>query len=310
MNVDVAIVGAGPGGMQAAIFAASEGLNTVCIEANKIGGQIGQTPKLENFAGQSAQGVSGPTFVRKMREQAIALGVRFVSARCEKLYKSRLTLSNGKRISSKVIVLACGATWAKMEAEGVDECLGSSVHYGPYHCIAAKAGGKYMVVGGGNSSGQAIIGLAHKAKQVDVVLRSGMKCSQYLTDRIKAAKNVRVWQDMVVSHLHKLENGCAATVQGEHGSYSIECDKLFYCGGTTPNTGWLKGIDMTDNGLIITGQNGRQQLETNQSGVFALGDCRLSDFRKSVANAIGEASNLATQIHRHLATLNAPTVAG
>jgi thioredoxin reductase (NADPH) len=308
---DVAVIGAGPGGMQAAIFAASEGLSTCIVERDKIGGQIGQTPKLENLLGHSCSGISGPELAENMRSQAAAFGVQFIKGDALHIGEIRdgnrivTTLDGNRVVYSKVAVIASGASWNKFEVPGVAPLVGTRVHYGPFHCMSVERGLDYAVIGGGNSSGQAIMELAQHASSVQVVTRSSVKCSAYLKERISRSPNVRTHFDVEVVRI--IDTKICLVLLLSDGQH-VQVDHTFFCGGLTPNTNWLKNtIELDTHGYILTNENGNA---TSMRGVFALGDCRKSHYRKSVANSIGDASNVITQIHRYLDSLNVPSVGG
>lgn len=304
---DVAVIGAGPGGMQAAIFAASEGLSTCIVERDKIGGQIGQTPRLENLVGHNGAGISGPELAENMRSQAAAFGATFITGEAVSIStnENRILcfMANGSIVESKVVVIASGASWNKFNVPGVASLLGVRVHYGPFHCMSVEKRLRYAVIGGGNSSGQAIMELAQHATTVEVVTRSSVKCSAYLKERIARSPNVRTHYDVEVARIIDAGTHCILLLSnGER----VLVDHTFFCGGLTPSTSWLAGrINLDENGYILTNEGGNA---TSMRGVFALGDCRKSSYRKSVANSIGDASNVITQIHRYLDSLNAPVV--
>lgn len=302
INSDIAIIGAGPGGMQAAIYAASEGFSTVVLERDKIGGQIGQTPRLENFLGQEAEGVSGPKFAHRMRKQAEALGVMFQFVNVDSVKEIGNTCcvittdKNGVRyrVEAKVIIVASGATWRKLSVPGSVERLHKNFHYGPYHSMQVSKGGVYTVIGGGNSSGQAIIQLGEHAQRVDVLARSGLNnMSQYLIDRINNNPNISVHVGVTVASIDK--HG-VTTNHGDH----IVSDHIYFAGGMIPNSGFLSGtINLDANGFVITGEHDFS-LQTNQPNVFAIGDIRANVWRKSVGNAVADANTVISEIFRYL----------
>lgn len=303
INADVVIVGGGPAGLQAAIYAASEGFSTVIIERDKVGGQIRQTPKLENLAGQNPNGVSGPKFAGTMKRQCDALGVHFQFGRVESVRKSDgvccviVANKNGVKVelNGRIVIVATGANWRKLDVPGVKEHLNKSFHYGPHHSMRVEKGGRYVVVGGGNSSGQAIISLSNHAEQVTVLARSGLNnMSQYLIDRIEASDNVTVIQDSV-SEVHA--DG-VTTASGQR----IKANHTYFAGGMVPNSDFVAGtLDLDEQGFIITGK-GDFSLQTNIPNVFAIGDIRSDVWRKSVGNAIADANTVTSEIFRYLAT--------
>lgn len=309
VTADVVIVGAGPAGLQAAIYAASEGFTTVVVERDKVGGQIGQTPKLENFAGQSEKGVSGPIFAAKMKRQAVALGVMFLAGNVTELRRQSsddccliMVNRNGveMELHSKVIILATGATWRKLDAHGVADQFGKTFFYGPFMTMRVPHGKRYTVVGGGNSAGQAIIALAEHAESVTVLARSGLsKMSQYLINRINAKANIKVEKEGVA----EVHGDCVVTTGGNR----VACDYTFFAGGMVPNSAFLVNseVKLDNNGFILTGENGRLSTQTSVDNVFAIGDVRANVWRKSVGNAIADANTVTSEIFRYLETKTA-----
>lgn len=309
IQTDVAIIGAGPAGLQAGIYSASEGFATVIIEKGNVGGQIRQTPKLENFAGQTPDGISGPKFASKMRRQCEALGVHFQFAEVNGFEFDDngnatviLTDRNGValKVKASIVIIATGATWRKLEVPGVNENNGKCFHYGPYHSMRVEKHGNYVVIGGGNSSGQAIISLAEHASKVTVLARSGLNTmSRYLINRINDSSNVKIVTDCKIE---SVGNGNVTySINGEN--HTIACDHIYFAGGMVPNTGFLPPQFERDNqGFIITGGNGRFSLQTSVPNVFAIGDVRSGVWRRSVGNAIADANTVISEVFRYLDT--------
>lgn len=295
MNPDIAIIGGGPAGLQTAIYCASEGFSTVVVEKDKIGGQIRQTPLLENFAGQPAQGVSGPRFVGKMKRQALAMGAEFFSGDVNHLSVGGGVYGRNGRdtfaILPRVCIIASGAQW-----RALDEDSAGYLYRGPYASMREKqSGGRYVVIGGGNSAGQCIMQLAPIAKKITVLVRSGLRrMSQYLVDRIMGQAHISV-------------------VQGEVGSVSarslitqdgrkIPFDKGYFCGGTVPNASFANSkIKRDSSGFVIVGKN-KFSLQTTLDNVFAIGDVRSGVWRRSVGNAIADSNEVMAEIFRFLDT--------
>lgn len=303
LDAEIVIVGGGPAGLQAAIYAASEGFATVVIERDKVGGQILQTPKLENFIGQNAQGVSGPTFINKAKRQASALGVHFQAGDVTAIDKMAngqcclvMVARDGKAMqvsASKAIILAVGATWRKLDAPGATEQLGKSFHYGPFHTMKVERGGKYIVVGGGNSSGQAIISLAEHAERVYVVARSGFNMmSKYLIDRIEAASNIHVIKGQQVETVYsdgvRLNNGTR-----------LYANHTYFAAGMIPNTQFLPEYMKDETGFIKTG-GAAMSMQTSIPNVFAIGDARANVWRRTVGNATADANQVISEIFKYL----------
>lgn len=297
---DIAIVGAGPGGLQAAIYASSEGLNTVVIEAGRIGGQIIQTPRLENFGGQRSQGVSGAQFINSMRRQADAFGTVFVQDTVVDLSSKKgiVTLHcEDSEYTAKIAILAVGSKWTEFAVKGVESLINKMIHYGPYLTQSIDKHGKYVVVGGGNSSAQAIMELASHADRVDVLCRTNFKCSQYLKDRMVDSPNVHLHYNCDITNvIQDSDSSCQVVVHRseDDSTFYLDSNHIFWCAGQVPNTGWVPAkIKKDDNGFIKT-VNGT--LRTHLPNVFCIGDCRAGNKRRSVGTVIGEASNVMMEV--------------
>lgn len=296
---EIAIVGGGPAGLQAAIYAASEGFDTIVIERGVIGGQIRQTPKLENFIGQSDKGVSGQVFINKAKNQAEALGARFIKGEVQNLNVTKgdccpILVKNGYKTevrASKAIILAPGSTWRRLNVPGVDAHLNDTFHYGPFMTMRVDKGLNYAVIGGGNSSGQAIITLAAHARKVYVIARRGLNMmSQYLINRIKAMPNVEVIEQEV-SSVYK--DYLVLTNRKK-----VRVNHTFFAGGTIPNTSFLPADILDDKGFIKTG--GQLATQTAIDKVFAIGDARSGVLRRSVGNAISDANTVMADIFNYI----------
>jgi thioredoxin reductase (NADPH) len=291
---DVVVIGGGPSGIQAAIYAASEGLKTLVVERSKVGGQIGQTPLLENFVGHE-NGISGATFASTMERQAVRMGVQFTSGSVTGANCTDGGLSFdicGETIKSQFGVLAVGMSWSKVLAPGVMDAVGKCIHYGPNMGLDLQDQ-TVVIVGGGNSAGQTIVEHATCAKQIDVIA-SGLKMSQYLKDRISRLKNVAVNN---TSTIKEVDCSTGAPQVKLTCGKTIYADTMLLCTGGTPNTEWLEGIvDLTEGGLIDVG-NGKHSLETSLPNLFAIGDARKGSIKR-IAAAIGDGGEVMTQIWR------------
>lgn len=302
MTWDVVIVGGGPGGMQAAIAAASEGLKTLVLEKGKVGGQIGQTPKLENSVFAPAGGVTGPQFAQQMREQADRMGVIIATGEAAKLTRLRKTIAietkDGTVYRALNAVLAMGSAWHDLDIPGLKPQINKTVHYGPVQCLTVDCVGQEVAVyGGGPSAGQAIIELAGKAKRVHVLMRSTLKMPQYLVDRIHELSNVTLYNHTKIVSVAALNSReLQVNLAGESDRVYPPVSHLFMCSGLVPATKWLKGqVGLDDNGRIKVGGEGRGSLETSIDGVFAIGDCRAGSTPR-VGVAIGDGSMVVTEI--------------
>lgn len=292
---DVCVIGAGPGGMQAAIAASSEGLRTVVLERAKVGGQIGQTPLLENSV-FSAGGMTGPQFADMMRKQAEAMGATIRQGEAIDLTEDKGTkgvlLKDGAFIKAHVVILAMGNKWTELNIPGMRPLVGNRVHIGPVNSIAYDSrGADVMVYGGGPSAGQAVLALGNSPKvgRVYHVMRSGFRMPQYLVDRIKAHPRVVVFEDTILGRVQ--DKRTHATVILDPSVMYFDVDAIFMCNGLTPATEWLQGsgVQRDDNGHVVT-----RDLETAIPGVFAIGDCRAGSTPR-VGVAIGDGSLAVTK---------------
>lgn len=296
---EVTVIGAGPAGLQAALYLASEGLSTTLVERWQPGGQIRQTPRLENFFGQTPGGTTGENLIRTALEQLHRFPVRYVHDNVTGLGvdgdERVVRLEHEEDIRTRAVVLACGKTWNSVP--GVDAGLvGHSVHYGPFVTRWVKPG-HYTVIGGANSAAQGILELVNRGCQVSVVCRSKMRCSRYLADRIKANPTVRVLE----KHTLRAAALCPARkhleIELDSGDKFLS-DGLFLCAGQTPNTSWLSAspVNRDEDGYVLTDAG----LQTNVPGVWAIGDCRCNVTRHSLGHALGDANNVIPGVWEYL----------
>jgi thioredoxin reductase (NADPH) len=320
---DVAVVGAGPAGLAAAVTASSEGLRTLVIEREAIGGQAASSSMIRNYPG-FAQGVSGARLALEAYQQAWFFGSTFLFMRQvqELSYEEghyRLKLSDGSTLSSRTVLVTTGATYQRLDVPDLERLQGRGVFYGPAVSEAsAMHGQRVFVLGGGNSAGQAAMYLAKWAKQVTVLVRAeslSASMSDYLIREVEAAPNVDVMYGVQVvdatgaAHLETLVLEDLRTEMRQE----IPADGLFVLIGSQPRTSWL-GEDLArDNyGFIVTGQDlledsavlshiDRQPLphETSLPGVFAAGDVRRGSIKR-VASAVGEGAAAIPYVHRYL----------
>ena len=329
---DVAVVGAGPAGLAAAVYASSEGLRTVVVEHEAIGGQAGTSSMIRNYPGFS-QGVSGATLAQETWRQAWTFGTTFLYMRQAEALSTkdghyRLRLSDGDVLTTRTVVIATGATYRRLGIPRLEDLRGRGVSYGAAVSEApAMRGRTVFVAGGGNSAGQTALHLAKWADRVTVLVRAKSLAdtmSDYLIRQIGAAPNVDVCYRVQVAggagtgHLESLE--LEDTVSGARRS--VPADALFVLIGSQPRTEWLGGCVARDRrGFILTGPDllgdtrwppGRPPLplETSLPGVFAAGDVRRGSVKR-VASAVGEGAGAIPLVHRHLqAIAAAPAAAG
>ncbi|MGH9126389.1 MAG: FAD-dependent oxidoreductase [Acidimicrobiales bacterium] len=322
---DVCIVGGGPAGLAAAVYAASEGLTTVVLEREAPGGQAGQSAAIENYLG-FPKGLTGAELTHRAVAQVSRFGAEMVFCPVvglESRGPARAVLIEGDReIEARSVIVATGVSYRRLPAEGVEALTGRGVFYGATASEASQCqGDDVYIVGAANSAGQAVLSLARYAKRVRLVVRGPSleaTMSRYLVDRIKAAPNVDVLcrTEVVAArgegHLEYLTmaNRDAGTTE------EVESSWLFIFIGAAPRTDWLgKDVVRDDKGFVVTGQDlllpayeGHWTvprppfaLETSLPGVFAAGDVRL-DSMKRVASAVGEGAMAVYLVHRYLAT--------
>jgi thioredoxin reductase (NADPH) len=333
---DVAVVGAGPAGLAAAVGASSEGLSTVVVEHEAVGGQAGTSSMIRNYPGFS-QGISGATLAQETRRQAWALGATFVYMREVKSLSGnggryQLRLSDGNVLTSRTVVIATGATYRRLGIPALEDLQGRGVFYGAATSEApAMRGRTVFVAGGGNSAGQTALHMARWAKKVTILVRGASladSMSDYLIRQIDATPNIDVCYHVQVAggtgtgtgHLESLV--LKDTAMGMR--HSVPADALFVLIGSQPRTQWLgEAIARDQWGFILTGPDlpdgadrrwpsGRPPLplETSLPGVFAAGDVREGSVKR-VASAVGEGAVTIPQVQRYLQTTAAvPATAG
>jgi thioredoxin reductase (NADPH) len=314
---DVAIVGAGPAGLAAAVYAASEGLRTVILEPVVPGGQAGTSSLIRNYLGFQ-RGVSGSDLANRAVEQAWLFGAEFVmdqrAAGLSTAGTDRVvTTADGSVVTARTVVLATGVEWRRLGVPELEDLVGAGVFYGAAGAEARAMTGKDVyVVGAGNSAGQAVVHLARYADSVTMVVRGdglGRTMSDYLLTEIGALPNVRVRLSAEV-----VAGGGAGRL--EHltlrsaGDEVVPADALFLLIGAEPRTAWLSGaVDRDGHGFVLTGRAGRSLLETSVSGVFAAGDVRAGSVKR-VAAAVGEGATAIQLVHGYLSaagTANRPS---
>jgi thioredoxin reductase (NADPH) len=308
---DVAIVGAGPAGLAAAVYAASEGLSVIVLDERAMGGQAGASARIENYLGFPT-GISGLALAGRAYNQALKFGAEIaVPLQVERLdchqHPTVLDLSDDRRIRARAVVIASGARYRRPNIPDLAIFEGAGVSYWASPVEARLcAGEEVALVGGGNSAGQAIVFLAPQVKHIHLFVRRDLSetMSRYLVDRIAALPNVSIYVGGEVVALDgDRETGLSGATFRYRSDGSVErCPlrHLFLFIGADPNTGWLeKCVDTDDKGFVITGQNG-QPLETSLPGVFAIGDVRAGS-TKRVAAAVGEGAAVVAQIHAMIA---------
>ena len=324
---DLTIVGAGPAGLAAALYAASEGLTTVVIEALAPGGQAGTTSMIENYLG-FPDGVSGNELATRAAAQARRFGAEILLARdligvSPDVTGYLSTLSDGTAIRGRALLVATGVEWRRLDASGIDRLQGAGVYYGagPSEALACS-GSSVVIVGGGNSAGQAALRFSRYARQVSVLVRGktlAASMSRYLIDRISGVSNIVVRTGIQVVAAEGDSRLRELVLASDEGNVSqrLPADALFIAIGGTPRTepvGSL-GLLRDEGGYLVTGNDlmGTQglpggwplqrqplPLETNLPGLFAAGDVRHGSVKRCSA-AIGEGAMAVALVHRRLA---------
>ncbi|MCW3005008.1 MAG: cyclic nucleotide-binding protein [Conexibacter sp.] len=316
---DLAVVGAGPAGLAASVYGASEGLSTVAMDAVATGGQAGTSSRIENYLGFPS-GISGGELAERATMQARKFGAQ-ISVPAEAVGLRRvdghyaIRLADDQELETRALVIATGARYRKLPVPRLDEFEGNGVYYAATTMEAQFCAGRPVaVVGGGNSAGQATLFVARYASPVRLIIRHadlGRDMSRYLVDRIERTPNVEVLTNTEVRELQgqgQLERIVVEQLQ-THERKTLDCGALFVFIGADPHTDWLSGlVELDDHGFVLTGvaeePGGRRALllETNLPGVLAVGDVR-SGSVKRVASAVGEGSMAVRLVHEHLGTL-------
>jgi len=309
---DVAVVGAGPAGLASAVYAASEGLDTIVVESIAPGGQAGTSSKIENYLGFPT-GISGQALAGRAQVQAQKFGARLLVSRGAVGLDCAATpfvvrLDDGTEIRSRVVVVATGARYRKLDLPRYAELEGNGIYYAATNMEAGLcAGQEVVVVGGGNSAPQAAIYLARSAGHVHILVRGkglAETMSRYLIDRIEASDRITLHPFTEVTALegerHLTGLGWTDRKSGEASRRRVGA--LFVMIGAVPATDWLDGcLDLDPAGFVRTG-SGDTFFCSSRPGIFAVGDVR-SGSVKRVASGVGEGSVVVSSIHRYLESL-------
>ncbi|WP_442583900.1 FAD-dependent oxidoreductase [Mesorhizobium sp. ASY16-5R] len=314
---DVAIVGSGPAGLAAAVYAASEGLSTVVLDCRAFGGQAGASARIENYLGFPT-GISGLALMARAYNQAQKFGVEMVipdevhHLGAEQIGSGStytLDVGDGERVRARTVVIASGARYRRLDLANLSQFEGASVHYWASPIEARLCEGQEIaLVGAGNSAGQAAVYLAGQVEKVWLIVRGASlaaSMSKYLIERIEAQPNIEVVLRTEVTGLHGGENLTDVSWRnadtGEETMRQIR--HLFLLVGADPNTDWLAGCDVAldQKGFVRTGVGrDRHPLETSLPGTFAIGDVRAGSIKR-VASAVGEGAQVVAAIHEFLA---------
>lgn len=314
---DVAIVGAGPAGMAAAVYAASEGLSVLVLDCRSFGGQAGASARIENYLGFPT-GITGMALMARAFNQAEKFGAEFsIPAQVVGLERREgkgftLLLPDDERVSARSVVIATGVRYRRLGIDRVSEFEGGSVHYwaSPLEGkLCAKS--EVVLVGAGNSAGQAVVYLASQAAKVWLLARGGdiaASMSQYLVDRIRGLSNVEVVTKAEVTSLEG-SDGVLDSISWRTASGDMVCRNihhLFLFIGADPETQWLSqsGVALDAKGFVLTGTDagdGGRPLESSVPGVFAIGDVRAGSIKR-VAAGVGEGAQVVAALHAFLAS--------
>ncbi|WP_350286960.1 FAD-dependent oxidoreductase [uncultured Croceitalea sp.] len=324
---DVLVVGAGPAGLAASVYAASEGLSCITIDCNAPGGQAGKSSKIENYLGFPT-GISGYDLANKAYLQAQKFGCQIsIPNKAKKLIKRDnlfiLETAKGKKIYAKSVISATGASYSRLPLQNIETFEGCGIYYSATGMNISSCQNQIVgIVGGGNSAGQAAMFLSNYAKEVKVILRGndlGAKMSDYLVQRLEAKKNITIHLNTQVSALHGKEYLQQITLKNTAGDEDIfPIGNLFLFIGAKPETDWLRDLVVTDQrGFICTGSaiplddlpkeesyktRAPQFFETSIAGCFAVGDSRNGSVKR-VAGAVGEGSVVMSQVHQYLTSV-------
>jgi thioredoxin reductase (NADPH) len=320
---DVVIVGAGPAGLAAAVYAGSEGLRAIVVEHEAVGGQAGTSAKIRNYLG-FPWGVHGGELAERASRQALQLGAEFVVARAAVALHAEgsdrvVTLSSGDEIAAATVVIGGGVTYRRLGVPAVDALVGAGVFYGADMSETRSMGDlNVFVLGGGNSAGQSAAHLAEGGAQVTVLVRGetlASSMSDYLIREIDASPNVtvRLETEIVDAGTGGQLDQLVLRDRTSNGTITVAADALFIFIGARPHTAWLDGTLALDNhGFVLTGpdllevdavrwtlERPPSWLETSMPGVFAAGDIRHGSIKR-VAAAVGEGSTAAMFVREHL----------
>lgn len=310
---DLVVVGAGPGGLAAAVYAASEGLSTVVLDALATGGQAATSSQIENYLGFPA-GITGAELADRAVVQARKFGAVFsIPGEATSLMQADgyhvVGLADGDDVVAHAVLVATGVRYRRLDVPGLDRLEGSSVYYAATEFEARMCRqDPVTVVGGGNSAGQAARFLARRSPEVNLVIRHddlGRDMSRYLADRVEQSPRIKVWRNSEVRELigdEALDEVVLRDLRTDEKEH-VAATALFVLIGAAPHTSWLQGeIPLDAKGFVLTGPAaGRHDgmFETRRHGVFAVGDVR-SGSVKRVASAVGEGAVVIGQVHEFL----------
>ena len=308
---ELLIVGGGPAGVAAAVYAGSEGIPALVVEDTAVGGQAGTSSRIENYMGFPT-GISGTDLTWRGQVQAMKFGTRFVMPRRVEALSRRAdgafcaTLDDGDELCARAVLVATGVQYRRLPLARLEELEGAGIFYSATEmearfCSKTEA----VVIGGGNSAGQAAMYLSRAASHVHLVVRSGSlaeSMSNYLSQRLEADPRVTIHYNAQVTALHGEDWLEGVTLKTGETERRIDTRALFIMIGAAPNTGWLSGLVETDaKGFVLTGAAAEQRDDyaTTAPGIFAVGDVRANSVKR-VASAVGEGSVVVSRIWQYL----------
>jgi thioredoxin reductase (NADPH) len=310
---DVLIVGGGPAGIAAGVYAGSEGLSALVLDDLAIGGQAGQSSRIENYMGFPT-GISGADLCWRGEVQAMKFGTRFaVPRRAEALARQddgsfRATLDDGRKVCARAVVVATGVQYRRLPIDRLEHFEGSGIYYAATDVEARYCRDtEVVVIGGGNSAGQAAMFLSRTARHVHVLVRGpslAASMSDYLLSRLEKDPRITIHYRAQMTALHGDDRLEAITIRdAAHGEdWRIEARAVFVMVGAAPNTGWLSGlVALDDKGFVLTGPDvgAESGFQTSAPGIFAVGDVRAGSVKR-VASAVGEGSVVISHVWNHV----------
>lgn len=319
-HYDLVVVGAGPAGLAGAVYGASEGLRTLVVEPDAVGGQAGSSSRIENYLG-FPDGVSGDELARRGFVQAQRLGAEFLTQRVTKIrvedqYRF-VTMGDGRDVSCSAVLLATGVSWCKLDVPGGDELIGAGVYYGAAQSEAQSCKDEEVfVVGGANSAGQAAMNFARYARKVTMLVRGkglAQSMSQYLIDQIAGTPNITVETGTEITRFCGTDHLQGIELRTPNGTENRAATSVFIFIGAAPKTEWLpKEVACDDRGFVLAGPDLKRVgvdrvgdrnpylLETSVPGIFVAGDVRHGSVKRA-ASAVGEGSIAIQFVHQYLA---------
>ena len=327
-DVDVLVVGGGPAGLSAAVYGASEGLETLLIEAEAPGGQAGASALIDNYLGFPS-GVSGNELTRRAVAQARRFGVEILTPQSATGVHLRghyrlVQLANGDQVACHALLIATGVSYLQFHAEGIEQLAGAGIYYGAVITEAMSCQGhEVFILGGGNSAGQAAMYLSRFASHITMVTNTPSLAdtmSHYLIELIEAAGNIKVRTDSTVTAVQGQDHleGLTVVNQKTGQSETLPAVALFIYIGARPRTQWLGDLLLRDDeGYLLTGPELEEQrsamphwhasrdpyfLESSVPGIFVAGDTRHGSVKR-IASSVGEGAMAITLIHKYISTL-------